>query len=219
MRTTHRRIGLTLAGIGTASLAGFGAWAGLAGPGDVAARGAAAAEHSQATTQSDRAIAGIERAFAARSSASSPKVQPELGSLVFPTGTTYGEALLALALVNAGVTETIDAKLGGPLPGNAAIGLPGPNSEGFRLSLAAPEGWDPANGYALTNPLALPVAPAGAEGASLRVSTAGPWPHGARIPVPILPECMISRDRTPPAEACDRSAVPSISSEESVPLP
>jgi len=158
-----------------------------AGSGDAAAP-AAAAPPSVDLSQSPWA----------RQPDGSPSVHgvPAEASLAFPPGTTYAQALSALAVSarqNGGAPA--GATLQTPLPAEVVYVAPDTPEAGIRLSLTAPWGWDLATGAIRPPSFSLPgsLSPAEVERriAAARASGAA-LPEGAVIDVPALPECQIA---------------------------
>lgn len=139
-------------------------------------------------------------------------------SLTFPPSTTYGEALREYLLIEfTGKTVSV-ATLGPPLPRGVVLGRAGAGRDRLLVSLAAPFGYDPATGRALSIPPF--VAPAADEGKPDRRSSNGPWLAGSALPVPTLPGCMVSTRLGDAVARCGPADIPTIDDAEApLPLP
>jgi peroxiredoxin len=113
---------------------------------------------------------------------------PRKPSLVFPPGTTYGQALDAL-LVSVTLTGRLPAgtTVGPPLPDGTVLLRPRDRSRGIAIDLRAPFGYSGRAGtvYGVTFL---------SRG---RPETGGGllWPAGARVAVPTLPACQVATTR------------------------
>lgn len=123
-------------------------------------------------------------------------------SLIFPAGTTYGQALDAL-YVSAVLTGALppNTTLGPPLPQGAVLLRPTDPAQGIAIDLRAPFGYTPPHGMIF--------------GAIYSGTPSGPtrgrlWPPGLRIAVPTLPVCMIISNRASVPPKCGPSDGPSI---------
>lgn len=139
-------------------------------------------------------------------------------SLAFPSGTTYGEALREYLLIEFAGKDVSVATLGPPLPRGIVLGRPSAGRDRLLVSLAAPFGYDPATG----RPLSIPpfVAPASDRSNPDRRSSNGPWLAGSALPVPTLPDCMVSARSGEVVARCKASDLPIIDdAEAALPLP
>ena len=196
----RRRLTLALAGatvLAVAALMLVGALRGSAASGDpaVAAVQAAAAER-QADRASFRTIDG---------------------AVEFPAGVSYSEALRAILVGELTGRSEVSMRLVGGLPGDAVAAVPSDRQGRVVIDLSAPYGYDTVNG-----PLgATYMFPEGRLPTGER-STAGPWPLGASLAVPVLPDCM--RTDSParaPVRTCTADDVPAIDPDRQafIPLP
>lgn len=140
------------------------------------------------------------------------RLRGDAPAVAFPEGTSYGEALRAIFMMEAGAPSPLAATVVAPLPAGIVLSLPRAGDRGATVvSLAAPYGYDVGSGRPLVNPLAVRD-PAQVGGRSSR----GAWPSGVGVPVPILPKCMVA-----PGASCEVADVVRISETESpsIPLP
>lgn len=158
-------------------------------------------------------VRALQQAHARRDMARPMK--PSLGTVTFPAGTSYREALGAIFMgetagIAAGPAATVtDA----PMPDGVVIDT---RRDGVRVSLAAPYGYDPASRIPLSLPLVAPP-----PGTPARRATHG-WLQGSALPIPTLPACMTAVDGVRQAPACGPKDLPVIggpSHEPDVPLP
>lgn len=173
-----------------ALIAGVLALGAFTGCAEDTARAPAAA----ATISSDPVVEVVRQQAAAR--ASGDRVDFDAPSIAFPADTDYAQGLRQIFLMEAGLSGAGEATIAGPLPKGAIVDLP-EKGQGLRIGLAAPYGYDGNGERPLLTPLRVPDPAANAP-----MSKAGPWPEGAALPVPTLPDCMISRSGAPPATKC-----------------
>ena len=112
--------------------------------------------------------------------------------------------------------DVSNASVGPSLPPGVVVSVPGSADGELRVSLAAPEGYDVERGRPLVNPLRV-SAPSTNE--SIRTSSAGPWPAGAKLVVPVLPDCMVTHGGKPPTRACRAGDVVKIEPGSVIDLP
>jgi cytochrome c biogenesis protein CcmG, thiol:disulfide interchange protein DsbE len=149
----------------------------------------ACVDGAEAARRSDPAVAGdawIYRADDARLSRLA--TSPRKPSLVFPPGTTYGQALDGL-VVSVTLTGRLPAgtTLGPPLPDGTVLLRTRDASRGIAIDLRAPFGYAGRAGTVYT---------ASFVGVG-RPDTGGTvWPVGSRVAVPTLPACQIAASRT-----------------------
>ena len=135
------------------------------------------------------------------------------GSLGFPSGTTYEEAVsITAALLLTGRVSPSVAVLP-PLQSGVVVDQASDGSNGPRIDLLAPFGYDPSSGQAFgpsfnlepsVGPDGTPAPPSQSD------SPNGPWPVGARVDVPILPSCMRAIDGRRQGPACSSADLPTI---------
>jgi peroxiredoxin len=113
---------------------------------------------------------------------------PRKPSLVFPPGTTYGQALDAL-VVSVTLTGRLPAgtSLGPPLPDGTVLLRPRDRSRGIAVDLRAPFGYAGRAGMVYGVSFTSQGPPATDAGLL--------WPAGARIAVPTLPACQVAATR------------------------
>lgn len=131
---------------------------------------------------------------------------PSPGALQFAPGTDYASALRQIFMAENSASYPIaGAKLVAPLP-NGKV-LSGTPREGVTVDLGAPFGYLPADGGQLQT--ALLHYWVGATDAQIERAEAGearpdrPWPVGAYVAVPTLPECMVMKDASDVTAECD----------------
>ncbi len=139
--------------------------------------------------------------------------EPARPSLVFPPGTTYGQALDAL-YVSVVLTGGLPpgTTLGPPLPSGAVLLKPDDPAQGIALDLRAPLGYTPPHGTIFS--FLLAGRPDGPRRGRL-------WPSVTRIAVPTLPACMIVSNRASLPPACGPKDQPVIRGDDPsvAPLP
>lgn len=115
-------------------------------------------------------------------------------SLVFPAGTTYGQALDAL-YVSAVLTGALPpgTTLAPPLPRGAVLLQPTDPAEGIAIDLRAPFGYKPPHGT---------IYGAVYRGTPTEPTDGRLWPPGLQLAIATLPACMIVSTRTSVPPAC-----------------
>lgn len=146
------------------------------------------------------------------------------GALEFPAGTSYAEALRQLYMAQQTGKAPEGARLVAGLPRGVALLQQGDGS-GLVLDLATPLGYLPFAGDRV-QPFLLHYGE-GATEAEIEAARAGlgradaPWPKGAYVAVPTLPDCMRVTSRSALAPTCGANSAPTFAgfAPGQVPLP
>lgn len=121
----------------------------------------------------------------------------ERPSLAFPPGVSYADALRALYL-SAGLRGKLpaEARVAPPLPAGVVLLRPRDPAQGIAIDLRAPWAYHPATGQIVLPSLSVPP--------PLRQPLDRPWPDGAFVGVPRLPDCMVIESRGETRPPCAR---------------
>lgn len=117
-------------------------------------------------------------------------VEPQ-GSIGFPPGVTYQEALteLLLSVATTGAPPDGTTPLD-PLPPEVVYVAPADPGQGIRLSLTAPWGWVPGTGAIRPPSYSLPATLTPEQ--AVAAASSETLPEGAVVDVPDLPPCAVA---------------------------
>lgn len=127
---------------------------------------------------------------------------PDVGALEFPPGVSYPTAVTQLYMGVATGKGIRGARLVASLPRGTVAIVPPPGTGQVTIDLRAPFAYDPGQGGGRIYPASIALE-AGPEDTPSLPRSAGGWPRGALVGIPILPPCMRIGARDEPARpAC-----------------